>query len=52
MSTAGSDLGYKSMLTLIPEKKIGIIILCNLDAVRMYDTRNKIRDILLSRMNN
>ena len=48
----GSDLGYKSMLTLIPEKKIGIIILCNLDEIRMYDTRNRIRDILLSEMNN
>jgi len=47
----GSDLGYKSMLTLIPEKKIGIIILCNLDEIRMYDTRNRIRDILLSGMN-
>ena len=47
----GSDLGYKSMLTLIPEKKLGIIILSNLDEIRMYDTRNKIRDILLSGMN-
>jgi len=44
----GSDDGYKSLLTLIPEKKIGIIILCNLETIRMYDTRNKIRDILLS----
>ena len=44
----GSDLGYKSMLTLIPEKKIGIVLLCNLEEIRMYDTRNKIRDILLA----
>ena len=43
----GSDDGYKSLLTLIPEKQIGIIILCNLEEIRMYDTRNKIRDILL-----
>ena len=45
----GSDLGYKSMLTLIPEKKIGIIILCNIEDIRMYDTRNKVRDILLAK---
>jgi len=45
----GSDLGYKSLLTLIPEKKIGIIILCNLEEIRIYDTRNKVRDILLAK---
>jgi CubicO group peptidase (beta-lactamase class C family) len=45
----GSDDGYKSLLTLIPEKQIGIIILCNLEEIRMYDTRNKIRDILLAK---
>lgn len=45
----GSDDGYKSLLTLIPEKQTGIIILCNLEEIRMYDTRNKIRDILLSK---
>lgn len=44
----GSDDGYRSLLTLIPEKQIGIIILCNLEEIRMYDTRNKIRDILLA----
>lgn len=44
----GSDLGYKSIMTLIPEIKIGIIILCNLEEIRMYDTRNKVRDILLT----
>jgi CubicO group peptidase (beta-lactamase class C family) len=48
----GSDLGYRSLLTMIPEKKIGIIILCNLEEIRIYDTRNKIRDILLSKYNN
>ena len=46
----GSDLGYKSLLTLIPEKKIGIIILCNLEEIRIYDTRNKVRDILLAKL--
>jgi CubicO group peptidase (beta-lactamase class C family) len=44
----GSDLGYRSLLTLMPEKELGIIILCNLEEIRMYDTRNRIRDIILS----
>lgn len=44
----GSDLGYKSLLTLIPGKKLGIIILANAEDIRMYDTRNKVRDLLLS----
>jgi CubicO group peptidase (beta-lactamase class C family) len=44
-----SDDGYRSLLTLIPEKKIGIIILSNIETIRMYDTRNKIRDILLAK---
>jgi len=47
----GSDLGYKSLLTLIPAKQTGIIILCNYDEIRMYDTRNKVRDILLENSN-
>jgi CubicO group peptidase (beta-lactamase class C family) len=48
----GSDDGYRSLLTLIPEKKIGIIILSNIETIRMYDTRNKIRDILLAKYEN
>lgn len=48
----GSDDGYRSLLTLIPEKKIGIIILSNIESIRMYDTRNKIRDILLEKYKN
>ncbi|MGZ8553047.1 MAG: serine hydrolase domain-containing protein [Chitinophagaceae bacterium] len=43
----GSDLGYKSILTLIPQKKLGIVILANVEDIRMYDTRNKVRDLLL-----
>jgi CubicO group peptidase (beta-lactamase class C family) len=43
----GSDLGYRSLLTLIPEKKLSIILLCNLEEMKMYDARNKIRDLLL-----
>jgi CubicO group peptidase (beta-lactamase class C family) len=45
----GGDDGYRSLLTLIPDKKIGIIILCNSEEIRIYDTRNKIRDILLAK---
>ena len=45
----GSDDGYRSLLTLIPEKEIGIIILSNIETIRMYDTRNKIRDLLLAK---
>lgn len=48
----GSDDGYRSLLTLIPEKKVGIIILSNIETIRMYDTRNKIRDILLAKYEN
>lgn len=45
----GADLGYRSVLTLIPEKKIGIVILCNFDGIRINDVRNKVRDILLAK---
>lgn len=45
----GSDLGYRSMLTLIPEKKLGIIILCNLNQMPIGNVRNKIRAILLNK---
>ncbi len=44
----GTDDGFRSLLTLMPEKKIGIIILSNLEQIRIYDTRNKVREILLS----
>ena len=43
----GSDLGYRAMLTLIPDKKLGIVLLCNREEVRIFDIRNRIRDILL-----
>jgi CubicO group peptidase (beta-lactamase class C family) len=45
----GADLGYRSMLTLIPEKKIGIIILSNTEEISLQEVRNKVRDILLSK---
>jgi len=47
----GSDLGYRSLLTLIPGKNIGIVLMSNLEETRLYDARNKIRDFLLSRNN-
>lgn len=43
----GGDLGYRTMLTLIPDKKLGIVLLCNHEEVRIFDMRNRIRDILL-----
>lgn len=44
----GSDLGYRSYLTLIPEKKSSIVLLCNSSEIRMSDVRNKIRDMIFS----
>lgn len=46
----GGDLGYRTMLNLIPDKKLGIVILCNHDDVRIYDIRNWIRDVLIDVM--
>ena len=43
----GGDLGYRTMLTLIPDKKLGIVLLCNHEDVKIFDMRNRIRDILL-----
>lgn len=45
----GSDDGYRSLVTLIPERKIGIILLCNLEETPLYDIRNKVRDILIEK---
>jgi CubicO group peptidase (beta-lactamase class C family) len=44
----GGDTGYGSVLTLLPEEKIGIIILFNSEEVERGDLRDKIRDILMS----
>jgi CubicO group peptidase (beta-lactamase class C family) len=43
----GSDTGYRTMLTLIPDKKLGIVLLCNHEEVKIFNMRNRIRDILL-----
>lgn len=45
---AGAYLGFKSWVTLIPEKKVGLILLCNTEEIDMYVTRNTIRELLLS----
>ena len=46
---AGGDVGYKSYLTLVPDKKIGIVLLSNYDEIPMRDVKNKVLDILLSK---
>ena len=51
MEHGGSDLGYRTMLNLIPDKKLGILILCNHEDVKIFDMRNWIRDVLLDAMN-
>ncbi|WP_316805429.1 serine hydrolase domain-containing protein [Pedobacter nototheniae] len=44
----GGDLGYRSVITLIPEKKLGIIILSNSDEIQIQEVHDKVRDMLLS----
>jgi CubicO group peptidase (beta-lactamase class C family) len=44
----GSDTGYGSVLSLLPQKKLGIIVLFNSDEVEIGEVRDLIRDILLS----
>ncbi|MBB6113000.1 CubicO group peptidase, beta-lactamase class C family [Mucilaginibacter lappiensis] len=44
----GGDLGYRNVLTLIPEKKLGIILLSNTQEIDIQYVHDKIRDILLS----
>jgi CubicO group peptidase (beta-lactamase class C family) len=43
----GGDVGYRSVLTLIPEKKLGIILLSNTQEIDIQYVHNKIRDMLL-----
>lgn len=43
----GGDTGYRTMLTLIPDKQLGIVLLCNHEDVKIFNMRNRIRDILL-----
>lgn len=44
----GGDVGYRSVLTLIPEKKLGIIILSNTDTIQIQQVHDKVRDMLLA----
>lgn len=46
---SGGDLGYRSILTIMPEKKLGIIILCNQDNIPMNEIRDRVRDMLLAK---
>ncbi len=45
----GGDTGYGSVLSLLPEHKLGIIILFNSEEVERAEVRDLIRDILLSK---
>jgi CubicO group peptidase (beta-lactamase class C family) len=45
----GGDTGYGSVLSLLPEKKMGIIILFNSEEVERGDVRDLIRDALFSK---
>ncbi|QNK64676.1 beta-lactamase family protein [Pedobacter sp. PAMC26386] len=44
----GGDLGYRSILTVIPEKKLGVVILSNTEEIQIQEVHDKILDILLS----
>ena len=45
---SGSDLGYRSILTMIPDRKIGIIILANWDETAISVVNDNVLDILLN----
>jgi CubicO group peptidase (beta-lactamase class C family) len=47
---SGLDLGYSSFLTMVPEKKMGIVILSNYDQTPVETINFKILDVLLSAM--
>jgi CubicO group peptidase (beta-lactamase class C family) len=44
----GGDTGYGSVLSLLPEKKLGIIVLFNSEEVERGEVRDLIRNVLLS----
>ncbi len=44
----GGDLGYRSILGIVPEKKLGIVILSNTDEIDVPNIYFKICDMLLS----
>ncbi|MGY0036508.1 serine hydrolase domain-containing protein [Pedobacter sp. NJ-S-72] len=43
----GGDIGYRSILALVPDKKLGIILLSNTDNIDIQTVYFKILDILL-----
>lgn len=47
----GGDIGYRSMLALVPEKKLGIVLLSNTDNIDINAVYFKILDILLDETN-
>jgi CubicO group peptidase (beta-lactamase class C family) len=47
----GGDIGYRSMLALVPEKKIGVVLLSNTDQVDIEMVYFKVLDILLAATN-
>ncbi len=46
---SGSDLGYRSILTMIPGKKTGIVILANWDQTPINAINDNVVDFLLNR---
>jgi len=44
---SGSDLGYRSSFTLIPSRKIGIVLLSNYDEAPVGAINFKVMDILM-----
>jgi CubicO group peptidase (beta-lactamase class C family) len=44
---SGSDLGYRSNFTMIPDRKLGIVLLANYDETPIKDINFKVLDILL-----
>jgi CubicO group peptidase (beta-lactamase class C family) len=47
---SGSDLGFCSILTLMPEYKIGIVILSNNEAFEISKIHDTVRDILINHL--
>lgn len=44
----GGDIGYRSILSLIPEKKLGVVILSNTDHIDIQQVYFKVVDMLLA----
>ena len=44
---SGGDLGYRSQLTLVPQKKMGLVIIANWDEAPMRQINDEVLDILI-----